>query len=73
MAGIRNCYTSSRGRTKTMGNFITACYNALSKSCGFLEPTLWHNPPMQEMPLDKDPQNNQEKYKKKFHNFFWFV
>ena len=38
-----------------MGNFITACYNALSKSYGFLEPTLWHNPPMQEMPLDKDP------------------
>ena len=55
MAGIKDCYTSSRGRTRTMDNFITACFNALSKSYGFLEPTLWYNLPILKMPFDKYP------------------
>lgn len=41
MAGLDDCYTSSRGHTRTMGNFIKACFFALSKSYGFLTPDLW--------------------------------
>lgn len=41
MAGVQDCYTSSRGHTRTMGNFIKACFFALRKSYGFLSPELW--------------------------------
>ena len=41
MAGISDCYTSSRGHTRTMGNFIKACYFALQKTYGYLSPELW--------------------------------
>jgi small subunit ribosomal protein S2e len=41
MAGISDCYTSSRGHTRTMGNFIKACFIALSKSYSLLTPDLW--------------------------------
>merc|ERR1712025_1228952 len=41
MAGIEDCYTASRGKTRTMGNFIKATYFALQKSYGFLTPDFW--------------------------------
>eukprot|EP01026_Neomeris_dumetosa_P004258 TRINITY_DN1113_c0_g1_i6.p1 TRINITY_DN1113_c0_g1~~TRINITY_DN1113_c0_g1_i6.p1 ORF type:complete len:218 (-),score=34.48 TRINITY_DN1113_c0_g1_i6:184-837(-) len=41
MAGIEDCYTCSRGCTKTMGNFVKATFAALSKTYGFLTPDLW--------------------------------
>uniref|UniRef100_A0A7S2SFJ6 Small ribosomal subunit protein uS5 n=3 Tax=Sar TaxID=2698737 RepID=A0A7S2SFJ6_9STRA len=41
MAGIQDCYTSSRGHTRTMGNFIKAIYYALQKTYGYLSPDLW--------------------------------
>lgn len=41
MAGIQDCYTSSRGHTRTMGNFIKAIYYALRKTYGYLSPELW--------------------------------
>lgn len=41
MAGIEDCYTASRGKTRTMGNFIKATYIALQKSYGFLTPDFW--------------------------------
>merc|ERR1719410_119399 len=41
MAGIEDCYTASRGKTRTMGNFIKATYFALQKSYSFLEPSFW--------------------------------
>jgi len=41
MAGISDCYTSSRGHTRTLGNFVKATFNALVATYGFLEPTLW--------------------------------
>jgi len=43
MAGIEDCYTNSRGKTRTMGNFIKATYIALSKSYGFLTPGFWQD------------------------------
>ena len=40
-AGVDDCYTQSRGATRTKGNFIKAVFFALRKSYAFLEPTLW--------------------------------
>ena len=53
MAGLEDCYTSSRGHTRTMGNFIKATFFAISKSYGYLSPELWKEtvfqpPPFQE-------------------------
>lgn len=53
MAGLQDCYTSSTGHTKTLGNFIKAVFDALSKSYSFLAPELWKEtrfskPPTQE-------------------------
>ena len=53
MAGLDDCYTSSRGHTRTCGNFVKACFFALSKSYGFLTPDLWREtvfipPPFQQ-------------------------
>jgi len=42
MAGIEDCYTSSVGHTKTMGNFLKAAFFALRKTYGFLSPDLWN-------------------------------
>lgn len=42
MAGIEDCYTSSRGSRKTLGNFVKATFNALAKTYGFLTPGAWH-------------------------------
>jgi len=41
MAGISDCYSSSRGHTRTMGNFIKAIYYALRATYGYLSPELW--------------------------------
>lgn len=41
MAGIEDCYTSTRGHTRTMGNFIKALFYALRNTYGYLEPDLW--------------------------------
>lgn len=41
LAGIKDVYTSTRGHSRTMGNFIKAAYFALAKSYGFLTPDLW--------------------------------
>merc|ERR1711862_552670 len=41
MAGVSDCYSSSRGHTGTMGNFIKAIYYALRNTYTFLTPDLW--------------------------------
>jgi ribosomal protein uS5 len=41
LAGVTDCYTSSCGHTKTMGNFISAIFLALRKTYTFLTPDLW--------------------------------
>lgn len=53
MAGIEDCYTSARGHTRTLGNFVKAVYQALGKTYGYLSPELWTpthftNAPQQE-------------------------
>jgi len=41
MAGIKDCYTSTRGHSRTMGNFIKAMCYALQATYGYLSPELW--------------------------------
>ena len=41
MAGIEDCYSSSCGHTRTMGNFIKALFYALRATYGYLSPELW--------------------------------
>jgi len=40
-AGIHDCFTSSTGGTKTLGNFVKATFDALAKTYSFLSPDLW--------------------------------
>lgn len=41
MAGVQDCYTQSRGETRTLGNFVGATFLALKKTYTFLTPDLW--------------------------------
>jgi len=41
LAGVQDCFTCSIGQTKTMGNFVKAVFQALSKTYGYLTPDLW--------------------------------
>lgn len=67
-AGVNDCYTQSRGATRTKGNFIKAVFYALRKSYSFLDPTLWTPTTMEKSPfqehtdfLAKAPDNKEEK------------
>ena len=41
LAGIDDVFTSSRGSTKTLGNFVKATFECLLKTYGFLTPDFW--------------------------------
>jgi len=41
LAGILDCYTSASGKTRTLGNFVKATFQAISKTYGYLSPDLW--------------------------------
>lgn len=53
MAGIEDCYTCSRGSTKTLGNFVKATFDALSKTYGFLTPELWRETKYTKAPFQE--------------------
>lgn len=42
-AGYQDCYTESRGKTKTRGNFVKAAFQAVSRTYSYLSPDLWHS------------------------------
>lgn len=46
-AGVDDCFTSACGKTRTLGNFAKAVYDALSKTYCYLTPDLWEK---QELP-----------------------
>lgn len=53
LAGITDCYTTSKGSTKTGGNFVKATFAAIGNTYGFLTPNLWKDnaytaPPFEE-------------------------
>merc|ERR1711868_304491 len=45
-AGIQDVYTSSTGHTKTLGNFVKATFQAISRTFGYLTPDLWQDIPL---------------------------
>ena len=51
IAGIEDCYTSSTGSRKTLGNFVKATFDALSRTYGFLTPDLWRETKYIKSPL----------------------
>ncbi|EPS60317.1 hypothetical protein M569_14488, partial [Genlisea aurea] len=52
-AGIEDVYTSSRGSTKTHGNFLGATIECLSKTYGFLTPDLWRETRFVKSPVQE--------------------
>ena len=46
LAGIGDVYTQSRGQTATMGNFLKATFEAVSRTYGILTPDLWQDVPV---------------------------
>lgn len=52
-AGIQDCYTSSVGHTKTLGNFVKATFQAISRTFGYLTPDLWADQPLGETPYQE--------------------
>lgn len=53
MAGIVDCYTSSRGTTRTLGNTVKATYAALAATYGFLTPDLWRETVFSKSPFQE--------------------
>jgi len=49
-AGIIDCYTQSKGSTKTLGNFVFATYYALLSAYEYLTPDLWAQTAFQVSP-----------------------
>ena len=45
MAGVKDCYSSAQGHTRTMGNYIMAIFFALRATYGYLSPELWPETP----------------------------
>lgn len=42
LCAFQDCYTESRGKTKTRGNFAKAAFQAISRTYSYLSPDLWH-------------------------------
>jgi small subunit ribosomal protein S2e len=49
-AGVQDVYTQSKGSTKTLGNFVKATFEAVSRTYSFLTPNLWKQYKLQRMP-----------------------
>ncbi|XP_020257228.1 40S ribosomal protein S2-2-like [Asparagus officinalis] len=52
-AGIDDVFTSSRGSTKTLGNFVKATFDCLMKTYGFLTPDLWNETRFRKSPYQE--------------------
>lgn len=52
-AGIDDVFTSSRGSTKTLGNFVKATFDCLMKTYGFLTPDFWNETRFRRSPFQE--------------------
>ena len=64
MAGVKDVYTQTAGHTSSLGNFVTATFIAVSKSYGFLDPTLWKKSTLLKAPNQEHSDFFQVKAKK---------
>jgi small subunit ribosomal protein S2e len=53
LAGIEDCYTQSRGKTKTLGNFIKATFAAIGNTTAYMTPDLWAESPVEKSPFQQ--------------------
>jgi small subunit ribosomal protein S2e len=53
MAGIEDCYTSTRGQTATLGNFAKATFQAISKTYCYLTPDMWKDTEFTKTPYQE--------------------
>ena len=69
-AGINDCYTSTRGKSKTLGNYVRAIYYALANTYQYLSPDMWPTVKVGQSPYQqwsdflKDSKGNKGGYKK---------
>jgi len=56
-SGIEDCYTNTRGKTKTLGNFAKATFSAVGQTYQYLTPDLW-----QKYLLTKSPFQEHTDY-----------
>lgn len=64
MAGVKDCYTSARGHTRTMGNFVKATFYAMKKTYAFLTPDLWKTTEFSKAPYQEYTDFLQEEAEK---------
>jgi len=60
-AGISDCYTQSRGSTRTKGNFLYALFRAVTKSYTFLTPEFWGTPQFNLTPYEEHADDAMKK------------
>ena len=53
LAGINDCYTQSKGCTRTLGNFVGATFEALKATYSFLTPDFWAQEPVKKSPYQE--------------------
>jgi len=53
LAGITDCYTTARGSTRTLGNFVKATFAAIASTYSFLTPDLWGETTYSKMPYQE--------------------
>lgn len=51
LAGIEDAYTSSKGCTKTLGNFVGATFRAIAATYGYFTPDLWREYKLLKQPF----------------------
>nr|CAG8447279.1 7337_t:CDS:2 [Entrophospora candida]CAG8469476.1 1242_t:CDS:2 [Entrophospora candida] len=53
LAGITDCYTTSRGSTRTLGNFVKATFAAIGQTYAYLTPDLWKDVEFKQSPYQE--------------------
>jgi small subunit ribosomal protein S2e len=53
LAGVTDCYTTTTGSTRTLGNFVKATYSAIASTYAFLTPDLWPQTEMKQAPYQE--------------------
>ena len=60
-----DCYTSARGHTRTLGNYVRASFKALCATYGFLDPTLWEKNQLRPSPFQEHTDHLKDNHKNK--------
>lgn len=53
LAGISDVYTQSRGRTRTLGNFVKATLEAIASTHAFVSPDMWNETLLTQSPFEE--------------------